>query len=118
MEAIGQLAGGVAHDFNNLLAVMRGHADLLLLNAAQNTAETNDGLMQIVTAVERAASLPQQLLAFVRKQVMLAQPFNLNEAIPNLTRMLSRIIGENIQLECDYAQGPLFIHGDIGMIEQ
>jgi len=118
MDAIGQLAGGVAHDFNNLLAVMRGQADLLLLDAAQNTAETNDGLRQIVAVVERAANLLRQLLTFCRKQVMRAQPFNLNEAIPNLTRMLTPIIGENIQLECDYAPGPLFIHGDIGLMEQ
>ena len=118
MEAIGQLAGGVAHDFNNLLAVIRGHADLLLLDAEQNTAETNDGLREIVVTVERAAHLPRQLLAFNRKQVMQAQSFNLKEAIVNLTQMLTRIIGENIQLVCDYAPGPIFIQGDMGMMEQ
>ena len=118
MEVIGQLAGGVAHDFNNMLAIIRGQADLLLLNAGQNSAETNDGLQQIVAAAARAANLPRQLLAFCRKEVLQAQPFNLNEAIVNLTRMLKRIIGEDIRLQCDYASDPLFIHGDVGMIEQ
>ena len=118
MEVIGQLAGGVAHDFNNMLAIIRGHADLLLLDAGRNSAATNDGLQQIVAAAARAANLPRQLLAFCRKQVLQAQPFNLNEALVNLTRMLKRIIGEDIQLQCDYASDPLFIHGDVGMIEQ
>ena len=118
LEAIGQLAGGVAHDFNNLLAVMRGQADLLLLDASQNSKATNDGLRQIIAAAERAANLPRQLLAFCRKEVMHAQPFNLNSAIASLIKMLRRIIGEDIQLECDYAGGDLFIQGDVGMIEQ
>jgi signal transduction histidine kinase/ActR/RegA family two-component response regulator len=118
MEVIGQLAGGVAHDFNNMLAIIRGQADLLLLDAGRNSAETNHGLQQIVATAARAANLPRQLLAFCRKQVLQAHPFNLNEAIVNLTRMLQRIIGENIQLQCDYAADPLYIHGDVGMIEQ
>lgn len=118
MEAIGRLAGGVAHDFNNLLAVIRGHADLLLLDPAQHSAETIDSLRQIVATAERAASLPRQLLAFSRQQIMQSRPFNINEAIVNLTRMLKRIIGDAMKLECDYAPIPLFIEGDIGMIEQ
>ena len=118
MEAIGQLAGGVAHDFNNLLAVMRGNVDLLLMGPEPQGEENKDSLKQIVAATERAANLTRQLLAFGRKQVMQAQPFNLNEAIVNLTRMLKRIIGEDTELECDYAAGPIFIHGDVGMIEQ
>ena len=118
MEAIGRLASGVAHDFNNLLAVIRGHAEILLLDPGHHSAETIDSLRQIVATAERAASLPRQLLAFSRQQIMQAQPFNINDAIVNLTRMLKRIIGDAINLECDYAPIPLFIEGDIGMIEQ
>ena len=118
MEAIGLLAGGVAHDFNNLLAIMRGNADLLLANSEQHSETTIHGLRNIVAATERAANLTRQLLAFGRKQVMQAQPLNLNDAIVNLARMLKRIIGENIDLKCDYAPEPVFIHGDVGMLEQ
>ena len=118
MEAIGHLAGGVAHDFNNLLAVMRGNADLLLAEPEEHSEETNDGLRQIVAATERAANLTRQLLAFGRKQVMQPLPVNLNDVIANLAKMLKRIIGEDIHLQCDYAAGPCFIQGDVGMIEQ
>ena len=68
MEAIGRLASGVAHDFNNLLAVIRGHAEILLLDPGHHSAETIDSLRQIVATAERAASLPRQLLPAVAKQ--------------------------------------------------
>jgi signal transduction histidine kinase/DNA-binding response OmpR family regulator len=118
MEAIGHLAGGVAHDFNNLLAVMRGNADLLLADSEEHSEATKDCLRQIVAATERSANLTRQLLAFGRKQVMQAQPLNLNDVIVNLARMLKRIIGEDTELKCDYAPEPVSIHGDVGMLEQ
>jgi PAS domain S-box-containing protein len=118
MEAIGQLAGGVAHDFNNMLAVMRGNAELLLLSPAQHSEQTRDCLKQITAAAERAAKLTRQLLAFSRKQVMQAQPQDLNDLVANLSQMLTRAIGEHIRLECHYAARLPFVHADSGMIEQ
>ena len=118
MEAIGQLAGGIAHDFNNMLAVIRGNADLLLMEPLQHSRETENGLKQIVAASDRAASLTRQLLVFGRKQAMQAAPFNVNDMTANLTKMLQRIIGEDIQLQCECTLMTVFVHGDVGMIEQ
>jgi PAS domain S-box-containing protein len=118
MEAIGQLAGGVAHDFNNLLAVIRGNTELLLLKPGRFAAEESDCLKQVVAASERAAGLTRQLLAFGRKQMMQLQPLNLNDIVGNLTKMLKRIIGENIQLQCTYASRLPMVQADVGMLEQ
>jgi PAS domain S-box-containing protein len=118
MEAIGQLAAGVAHDFNNLLTVMRGNAELVLLNSAQQDSQTGECLKQITAAAERAASLTRQLLVFSRKQAMRSQPLSLNDVISNLTRMLKRIIGEQIELQCYCAVSLPFIDGDPAMLEQ
>jgi len=118
MEAIGRLAGGVAHDFNNLLVVMRTHAELLLLDGAARTEEAKDGLLQITNAADSAANLTRQLLAFSRKQVMQSQPILLNDIVANLTKMLNRIIGEDIRLECHYAGGLPLVQADVGMLEQ
>jgi PAS domain S-box-containing protein len=118
MEAIGQLAGGVAHDFNNMLAVIRGNAELLLMDQDQHMPGTNEGLKQVIAASERAANLTRQLLAFSRKQIMQSQPLVLNKVIAELTKMLKRIIGEHIDLECRYAEPLPFVRADAGMIEQ
>jgi PAS domain S-box-containing protein len=118
MEAIGQLAGGVAHDFNNLLAVMRGNTELVLMDADQFGSEAADCLKQVVVAADRAAGLTRQLLAFGRKQLMQAQPLNLAQAVSNLTKMLKRIIGEDIDLQLRYAGHLPFVQADVGMIEQ
>jgi C4-dicarboxylate-specific signal transduction histidine kinase len=74
MEAIGQLAGGVAHDFNNMLAVIRGNAELVLMDSTQLSAQALECLKHVTSAADRAAGLTRQLLTFSRKQVMQSQP--------------------------------------------
>jgi PAS domain S-box-containing protein len=118
MEAIGQLAGGVAHDFNNLLAVIRGNAELLLMNRDQLKADPGDCLKQVVAAADRAAGLTRQLLTFGRKQAMQSTALNVAEVIGNLTKMLKRIIGEDILLQCTFAARLPMVRADIGMLEQ
>jgi two-component system, cell cycle sensor histidine kinase and response regulator CckA len=118
MEAVGQLAGGVAHDFNNMLAVIRGNAELLLMDEEQYPAGAREGLKHVVEASERAANLTRQLLVFSRKQVLQLQPVLLNEIIANLTKMLYRVLRENIDLQCHYAAPLSYIQADTGMIEQ
>lgn len=117
MDAIGQLAGGVAHDFNNMLTVIQGNASLIS-NPQLNEAERSEGAQQIARAAERAASLTRQLLLFSRKQVMQAVPLNLNEVVANMTKMLQRILGEDISLNASFASNLPAILADPGMIEQ
>lgn len=117
MEAVGQLAGGVAHDFNNILTVIQGNASLLL-NPQLDPAERSGCSRQIVQAAERAAGLTRQLLIFSRKQVMRPAHVDLNEVVANLTKMLRRILGEDIVLQTNYAPELALIHADAGMIEQ
>ncbi|HWV98556.1 MAG TPA: ATP-binding protein [Candidatus Acidoferrum sp.] len=118
MEAIGQLAGGVAHDFNNMLAVIRGNADLLLMDSDTLTPLATECLQHVVGASESAANLTRQLLIFSRKEMMQLQPLALNEVLMNLAKMLKRIIRENIRLEYAYAEPAPFVLADAGMLEQ
>jgi PAS domain S-box-containing protein len=117
MEAIGQLAGGVAHDFNNILTVIHGHASLLAAgaNLAGPLARC---AQQIGQAADRAAGLTRQLLTFSRRQVMQPRQLDLNEVVSNMTKMLSRILGEDIALQLNYSPQPALVQADAGMIEQ
>jgi two-component system cell cycle sensor histidine kinase/response regulator CckA len=118
MEAMGRLAGGIAHDFNNLLTVIHMNSELVLMDKDRLSEQSREFLKEITSATARGSSLTRQLLVFSRKQLMHAQPLNLNEVITNLTKMLQRVIGENIQLKCNYAQHPPMIMADLGMVEQ
>jgi two-component system, cell cycle sensor histidine kinase and response regulator CckA len=97
MEAIGALAGGVAHDFNNLLTAILGYSDMILEKATPNTA-LHRYSTQIKQAGERAASLTRQLLAFSRLQVMTPKVLDLNAVVSEMSRMLRRVLGEEIKL--------------------
>ncbi|HTI72803.1 MAG TPA: ATP-binding protein [Candidatus Limnocylindria bacterium] len=117
MDAFGQLAGGIAHDFNNILTIIGAHVELLLSNT-QGPADTRDSLEQIACASNRAANLTRQLLTFSRKQLMQVAVLDLNEIIENLTKMLRRIIGEDINFSCTLCGVPARVRADTGMMEQ
>ena len=117
MDAIGQLAGGVAHDFNNILTVIQGHTALLIAGGGGPQGD-QDSIRQIAEAASRAAGLTRQLLAFSRKQVIQAITLDVNEVVSNLSRMLQRILGEDVSLTVVPSPRPALVHGDAGMMEQ
>jgi len=116
MEAIGRLAGGVAHDFNNLLAVMNGYTELILMRQ-DIPAEVKFCLQEVQKAGERAAGLTRQLLAFSRKDVVVAKMLDLGFTVSNMDRMLQRLIGEDVELTSITAEHPL-VRADPGHMEQ
>ena len=117
LEAIGRLAGGVAHDFNNILSIIMGHGELLL--AAMGAEErARNGLEQIRRAADRAASLTQQLLAFSRKQVLQPKVLDLNDGVADVQKMLSRVIGEDIELVASLHPSLVPVKADPGQVEQ
>jgi len=117
MEAIGTLAGGIAHDFNNFLTAIIGYANLLQLNLPQ-PGESRGYADQIRAAAERAANLTQRLLAFGRKQIVHPRPFNLNEQIKTLGKLLTTLIGEDVEFCIELQSGNLLIMADAGQIDQ
>ena len=100
MQAVGQLAGGVAHDFNNLLTAMIGFCDLLLLRHRPGDPSFAD-IMQIKQNANRAANLVRQLLAFSRQQTLQPQVLDITDVLVELSHLLRRLIGENIELKVD-----------------
>jgi signal transduction histidine kinase len=97
MDAIGRLAGGVAHDFNNMLTAINGYGALLMESLPEGGMERSHA-EEIMKAGEKAAALTHQLLAFSRKQKLSPAPFDLNAGLEGMTRMLERILGEDIEI--------------------
>jgi len=117
LEAVGQFASGVAHDFNNMLTVIQGYTSLSLA-AAGLDADVANSLQQVALAAERAAALTRQLLTFSRKQMVQPRVLDLNETLRNLHDMLSRVIGEHIELGCEFGEKLPTIFADESNIEQ
>jgi len=116
MEGIGQLAAGVAHDFNNILTIIQGHASRLR-GSKELPGPIGDSVEQVSVAADRAANLTRQLLTFCRKQAMLPEVMDLNKTVGHVSKMLERILGEDIALEV--REGPNLppINADSGMME-
>lgn len=117
LEAIGTLTGGVAHDFNNLLTIIAGYSQLYLMDHKEDDPDRRP-IKLIFEASEKAISLVRQLLAFSRKQVMELKVINVNLLISDLSKMLSRLIGEDIETKRFLNEKIGNIKADPGQIEQ
>ena len=117
MEAVGALAGGIAHDFNNILTAIIGYGTLLQMK--MDGADPHRSYVdQILTSTERAANLTQSLLAFSRKQVINLQPVALNTLVKRVEKLITRLIGEDIDVRILLCDGPTTIQADAGQMEQ
>jgi PAS domain S-box-containing protein len=117
MEAVGRLAGGIAHDFNNLLMVISGYSEFLLERIGDDQ-EMRGHAREIANAAERATSLTRQLLAFSRKQMLDPKIVDLNSVVSENVKMLTRLIGEDIDLVMVPGQDIGAVKADPGQIEQ
>ncbi len=117
MEAIGRLAGGIAHDFNNLLMVIIGYCRLLLQQVVRDPLMQNR-IEEILRAGERATTLTRQLLAFSRKQVLTPTVLDLNTVLSEMSSMLQRLLGEDINLATALDPALGHVKTDQGQIEQ
>jgi PAS domain S-box-containing protein len=117
MESIGRLAGGVAHDFNNLLTVISGNVSFAMMDL-QRQDPLYESMNEISRAVDSAATLTRQLLAFSRKQVIDPRVLNLNTLVERLQKMLTRLLGEDIELRAVLSESLGQVRVDPGQVEQ
>jgi two-component system cell cycle sensor histidine kinase/response regulator CckA len=117
MQAVGQLAGGIAHDFNNLLTAMIGFCDLLLMRHPAGDPSFAD-IMQIKQNANRAANLVRQLLAFSRRQTLQPKMIDLTDVLAELSNLIRRLIGENIQMKMQHGRDLGMVKADQGQLEQ
>jgi PAS domain S-box-containing protein len=117
MEAIGQLTGGIAHDFNNLLAIIQGNIGVLdrrLGAESEHKALTEPALR----AAKRGASLTRRLLAFSRRQSLEVGAVDAGALIGDLEELLSRSLGEDVDLKIAVDPDLWTCRVDAGELEQ
>jgi two-component system, cell cycle sensor histidine kinase and response regulator CckA len=117
LEAIGRLAGGIAHDFNNILSAIHGFASIVHGELAEPDPLRGD-VQEILKAVERAANLTRQLLAFGRRQVLQPKVIDVSSYVRDLERMIRRIVGEDIEIVVRVDDGAVTAKADPGQLEQ
>ncbi len=117
MEAVGHLAGGVAHDFRNQLQVIKGFSELLL-REGHVSDEGRELVEEVLQAAERSTRLTTSLLAFGRREVLRPEVVDLSTIVTELSKSLSRIIGEDIRLTIDTCQGPCRTNVDPAQLQQ
>jgi PAS domain S-box-containing protein len=114
LESLGVLAGGIAHDFNNILAVIMGYCYLTKLNL--ETAETN--IPEIEKAVERAAALCRQMLAYAGKASFEQARIDMRRVVDEMIRMLQATIAQNVTITPVFSADVPCVTGDASQIRQ
>jgi PAS domain S-box-containing protein len=117
MEAVGRLAGGVAHDFNNLLTVITVYTDMLMADFGVDDPRQAD-MQEVRKAADAGARLTRQLLAFSRQQVIEPRVVVLEDLVRQTQKLLTHLIGEDIELATQFWATPCVVHIDPGQLEQ
>jgi len=114
LNALGRLAGGIAHDFNNLLGVIVGYTAMFKNNAPGS----HESVEQVLKAADKAKDLTRKLLAFSQKHALHPELLDVNAAIEELKKMLSRLVGDTIELRLELADDAGCVLADRTELEQ
>jgi len=114
LESLGVLAGGIAIDFNNILAIIMGYCGLTKMH--YETAEKN--IPYIENAVERAAALCRQMMAYAGKAMLIEAPIIMWALVADVVNMLKTTISHNVVFKTEYLSGIPSVIGDVLQLRQ
>jgi len=97
LESVGTLAAGIAHDFDNILVGVLGAASYL--KSLDTLGETETEMLNVIEeSAERAAGLVKQLMTFARQETPNRERVQIQELVEEVVRLLSKGLGEDIEL--------------------
>jgi len=114
LESLGVMAGGIAHDFNNILAIIMGYCSLIKMD--YDMAEKN--IPPIEKAVERAAALCRQMLAYAEKTEYVQNDVNIGELVYEMVKTLKATIAQNVVIKLGLSSDIPLIKADASQIGQ
>jgi len=102
-EAIGRLTGGLAHDLNNFLQTISTGLHVLDRLVKEDTGRR---VIEASTrALDKAATLVRQMLAFGRTQPLKPQPIDLHDFVLRCEDLIGRAVGGKVRLSADIEPG-------------
>lgn len=117
MEAVGQLTGGIAHDFNNMLAVIMSGLNLAQRRLVRGDHDILQYVEGAIDGAKRAAELTRRLLAFSRQQPLAPKQVDINRLVGGMSELLTRTLGETIQVETVLGAGLWRVEVDPAQLE-
>jgi len=117
MEAVSMLTGGIAHDFNNMLAVVMGSLTLIQRKLAKGQTDITRQIDLALDGAKRASVLTGRLMSFSRQQPLKPEPVDVNRLLAGMSDMLSRSVGESVQLETIESAGLWLARADAHQLE-
>jgi two-component system cell cycle sensor histidine kinase/response regulator CckA len=120
LESVGLLAAGIAHDFNNLLAVISTSLSLADIQLSHGTPPTDlrSTLGTAASAVERAAALTRQLLAYAGRATRVQRRLDLNELVTGLSAIIGLSLSSRVKLVTQLSDRPPVVLADEAQLQQ
>ena len=97
MEAVGTLAAGIAHDFNNILEAILLNTEFVQSNITTDAINT-EMLQDVVTSVDRARKLVQQILTFSRQTEVSKRPVKLSPVIKEVLKFMKASLPSSLNI--------------------
>ncbi|MPY68601.1 MAG: response regulator [Alphaproteobacteria bacterium] len=116
MDAVGRLTGGIAHDFNNMLMVIIGNLDSLRRAKGLET-RTARRVEHALQGALHCRDMTKRLLGFSRQQSLSPKFMDLTALIHSLGDLLTRTLGERIEIRKKLAADLWQVYVDQGQIE-
>ncbi len=117
LESLGVLAGGIAHDFNNLLAVILGNVEMLKTRIPKD--ERNERFVaNTLTAVQRAADLCRQMLAYSGKGHFVTEQLQLSNLVRSMVDLLQVSMRKGVQIHYQWDDELTCVQADKSQIQQ
>ncbi|MGV3742009.1 MAG: ATP-binding protein [Burkholderiaceae bacterium] len=104
LEALGRLTGGIAHDFNNVMQTLTTGLQVALYSVTE--PRVTRALEACQRAVERAADLTRQLMAFGRVQDAHLETLDLARHIEDVRPLLKGALRSDIEMLVDIVDDP------------
>jgi PAS domain S-box-containing protein len=117
MESIGTLAGGIAHDFNNILGAIMGYSELIA-DDLPDASQAAHNMAQVMTAIERARDLVNQILTFSKMAETECQSLPLQPIIKDVVKLLRASVPSTIEIRQNIDENAPTTFADPSQIHQ